>query len=290
MRAVPAARGDRLWRRLPAAAAWLAGLVAAAVGAFLVASVWPLLAGGGLAATLAGPWRPYAAPASYGIAPMIATSLLLAVGATALAVPAAIGMVAFIAGVGPRLLRRPVLAAVQFMTSIPTVVHGFVAVVVLVPLIRRTFTDGSGFSLLGAMLMVALLILPTIVLIVHAHLSRGDRAGYVACLALGLRPAQALALVVLPAARRSLAAAVTLGFCRALGDTLIALMVAGNAAQAPDSLLDSVRALTAHIALVLATDAFGPEYRSVAAAALVLFVVTAALSLGLRRLGGKDAA
>ena len=85
--------------------------------------------------------------------------------------------------------------------------------------------------------------------------------------ALGMSPVQALLGVVFPAARRSLTTALVLGFCRAIGDTLVALMVAGNAPQLPDSLLDSVRTLTAHIALVLATDSFSPEYRSISAAA-----------------------
>lgn len=279
-----------LARRAPAAAAWLAGSAAAGIALFLLATAWPLLTSGRLIESLSAPWRPYAAEPTYGIGAMVVASAVLAVGAVAVAFPLALGLVAFLEGIGPQPLRRPLLRLVQFMTSIPTVVYGFVAVIVLVPLIRGSL-GGSGFCLLGAVGMLALLVLPTIVLVWHAHLVQGERGILTACLALGMSPAQALSRVILPASRRSAVTALVLGFCRALGDTLIALMVAGNATEMPRSLLDSARALTAHIALVLATDAFSPEYRSVAGAACLLFLLTAGLSLGLRRLergGGRS--
>jgi phosphate transport system permease protein len=275
--------GNLLANRSPAAAAWLAGASTAAIAFFLFASAWPVLTSGRLVETFSLSWRPYAAEPSYGIGAMILASALLALVATALAAPLALGLVAFLQGIGPKRLRPPLLRLVQFMTSIPTVVYGFVAVIVLVPLIRE-YLGGSGFSLLGAVVMLALLVLPTVVLVWQAHVAQGERGVLNSCLALGMSPAQALACVILPASRRSAVSALVLGFCRALGDTLIALMVAGNATEVPGSLLDSARALTAHIALVLATDAFSPEYRSVAAAACLLFLLTAGISLGLRRL------
>ena len=270
-------------RRAPAAAAWLAGTAAVAIFAFLLTAIWPLLVSGDFGQTLSVRWRPFATEPSYGIGGMVVVSGLLALAATLLALPAALGLVAFIHGVGPVHLRRPLLRLVQFMTSIPTVVYGFVAVLILVPRIRGLL-GGSGFCLLGALGALALLILPTIVLVLQAHLARNANDTLVACAALGMSPAQALACVVLPAGRRSAVSAAVLGFCRALGDTLIALMIAGNATELPHSLLDSARALTAHIALVMATDSFSPEYRSVAAAACLLFLLTAGLSLGIRRL------
>src|SRR5262249_49838190 len=97
------------------------------------------------------------------------------------------------------------------------------------------------------------------------------------CAALGMSRLHTLCRVVLPLSRRGLLAGLMLGFCRALGDTLIALMVAGNAPQVPASPSDSVRTLTAQIALVLATDWHSPEYRSVAGAGLLLFVLTTVL-------------
>lgn len=281
--------GGRGFSTLTAAAAWFAGTVTAALVAFLLHTAWPLLVSGRIMATLTGPWRPFADPAAFGIGSMAVVSLVMATLAVALAFPAAVGVNVFVHGVGPRRLRRPVLALVQFMTSVPTVVYGFVAVVVLVPLIRRVAATGSGFCLAGAVLVLALLVLPTMVLVIHARLVQTDGGVGLACLALGLSPAQTLALVVLPAARGSLAAALVLGFNRALGDTLIALMVAGNAPQWPGSPWDSVRSLTAHIALVLATDTFSPQYRSVAAAGLLLFLMAGASSLLVRRAVGRGA-
>lgn len=273
---------------LATAAAWLTGAAVLAVLAFLLVSAWPLLVSGDIVQTLVGTWQPYATDAQYGVGPMILVSLLMAIGAVLLAFPAALGLAAFTHGVAPRPWRAPVLAIVQFMASIPTVVYGFVAVLVLVPLIRNAFDHTTGFSLLAALITLAFLILPTMVLVIDARLGRQDRRWSLACRALGMTHSQALEKVLFPQARAGLVTALVLGFCRALGDTLVALMVAGNAARVPSSLLDSVRSLTSHIALVLATDTFSPEYRSVAAAALVLFLLTSGLTISLRRLTERE--
>ena len=283
----PGRSHDPLLNRLAAGAALLVGAAALAIAGFVLFSTWPLLTSGSFGSTLTGSWRPFAASPSYGIGAMIATSALLSVLATALAFPTALGLAGFIHAVGPRWLGRLVLAVVQFMTSIPTVVYGFVAVMLLVPRIRQFSATGSGYCLLAAILTLALLILPTIVLVMHARLRQLAPPLLRTSQALGMTPAQALLDVVFPAARRSLTTALLLGFCRAIGDTLVALMVAGNAPQLPGSLLDSVRTLTAHIALVLATDSFSPEYRSISAAALLLFLLTALLSLVVRRLESR---
>jgi phosphate transport system permease protein len=283
----PGRRLNRWLDRLAGAAAALAGASALAIVGFILASAWPLLTSGALGSILTGTWRPYAASPSYGIGAMIAASALLSALAVALAFPAALGLVGCIHAVGPRRLGRGVLGVVQFMTSIPTVVYGFVAVMLLVPRIRQLGAVGSGYCLLAAILTLALLILPTIVLVIHARLGQLAPPLLRTGQALGMTPVQALLGVVFPAARRSLTTALVLGFCRAIGDTLVALMVAGNAPQLPDSLLDSVRTLTAHIALVLATDSFSPEYRSISAAALLLFLLTALLSVVVRRLESR---
>lgn len=279
----------QLLTHLASAAAWLTGGAVLAVLGFLVASAWPLLISGDFLRLVTSAWRPFAIEASFGVGPMILVSVLMATGATLLAFPAAVGLVAFTHGVGPRPWRRPVLNIVQFMASIPTVVYGFVAVIVLVPMIRNTFSQTTGFSLLAAALTLALLVLPTMVLVIDARLGRQDRQWSITCRAMGMTHSQALEKVLFPQARSGLITAVVMGFCRALGDTLVALMVAGNAARVPGSILDSVRSLTSHIALVLATDTFSPEYRSVAAAALVLFLLTTTLTVGVRHFAEKGA-
>ncbi len=274
---------------MAAAAAWMTAAAVVAVLLFLVASAWPLLASGRILTAWTGGWHPYAQPPSYGVGPMILVSVLMAAGAVTVAFPLALGLAAFAHGVGPRPLRRPVQGLVRLMAGIPTVVYGFVAVMVLVPFMRHSFAGTTGFGLLPAILTLSLLILPTMVLVIDARLGRQDQAWVVACRSLGMNHSQALERVLLPRARAGLVAAAVLGISRALGDTLVALMVAGNAAQAPGGWLDSVRSLTAHIALVLATDTFSPEYRSVAAAGLFLFLLTGGITLLIRRLaaGGE---
>ena len=282
--------GRNFLTHLASVAALLTGGAVLAVLVFLVVSAWPLLVSGDFLRLVVGSWRPFAVDASFGVGPMILVSILMAAGTTLLAFPAAVGLVAFAHGVGPRAWRKPVLNVIQFMASIPTVVYGFVAVIVLVPMIRDFFEKTTGFSLLAAVLTMALLVLPTMALLIDARLGRQDRQWATACLAMGMTHSQALEKVLFPQARTGLVSAVVMGFCRALGDTLVALMVAGNAARVPGSILDSVRSLTSHIALVLATDTFSPEYRSVAAAALVLFLLTSGLTMSVRHLAEKGAA
>jgi phosphate transport system permease protein len=280
---------DRWLRRVLGAAAALSAVAVLVILGALVGSCVPLLRSGDFLAVVTGPWRPYGAAPTFGIAPMILSSAAVALLAVAFAFPAAVGVCSFAHGVGPRWLRRPVLAAVHFMTSIPTVVLGFVSVFLLVPRLRQGLATGPGFCLLAAAIALAVLVLPTVVLVVHVHLRLVDPGVRLACDALGLSPVETQVHVLFPLARRGLATAAILGLARALGDTLIALMVAGNAAQWPTSPLQPVRTLTAHVALVLATDAASPEYRSVAVAGLLLFLITATLTLSIRRLGGREA-
>ena len=174
------------------------------------------------------------------------------------------------------------------MTSIPTVVYGFVSVFLLVPRLREWFAVGSGFSLLAAVLTLSLLILPTITLILQSRLANSTRRSGWLPTAMGFTTVQQMRCVLLPAASRGLAVAAILGFGRAVGDTLISLMLAGNAAQFPDSLFASIRTLTAHIGLVLATDSQSMAYQSVFAAGLVLFLLTGAVSLLIRKSGSKN--
>jgi phosphate transport system permease protein len=284
---MPAGPPDRAdcWMRH---ATWAATVVAAGgvllILAFLLVSVAPLVFSGEFLALLVGPWRPYAVPGEYGIGPMIAGSFILAPLALLVAFPASVGICCFAHGLAPRPLARVALAVVHWMTAVPTVIYGFVSVFLLVPLVRGAFSTGSGFSLLAATITLAILIVPTVTLMIHVRLEQLEPEAGLTCRALGMSPAQALRHVLLVQARPGLVAGAVLGFCRAIGDTLIALMVAGNAAQIPTSPTDSIRTLTAHIALVLATDWQSPAFRSIAAAAMLLFLLTAALTAAVRRL------
>ncbi len=257
------------------------GSVLAILG-FLCYFAVPIFSQGHLGEIFASDWRPF--QGRFGILPMIAGSLCLAAAAMGMAFPLALGLCGFAQGLGPRRLGRPLLGLIHFMTGIPTVIYGFVSVIFLVPLVRGLFPESTGYSWLTATLTLGLMILPTIVLVIQAQLQQVDARVRLAAAALGFSPAQTLLWVLAPLASRGLWAAAVLGFSRAVGDTIIALMVAGNAAQVPHSLLDSIRTLTAHIALVVATDSTSQAYQSIFASGLILFGLTAAVNLCLRRL------
>ena len=121
-----------------------------AILGFLLYFTWPLVAEGHLARVLAWHWRPF--QGQFGILPMIVGSAYLAASALAVAYPVGLGICGFAHGLGPRRLARVVMAAIHFMTGIPTVVYGFVAVFLLVPRIRGVFLQGTGFSWLAASL------------------------------------------------------------------------------------------------------------------------------------------
>jgi len=275
---------DRWMPRLLAGAALVSATAVLGILVFLVDSALPFFWSRDILSSLTTGWRPYDSPPTYGIGPMVVGSVALAVLATTLAFPTSVGICLFTQGVGPRWLGRAMLVVIHGMTAIPTVVYGFVAVLLLVPVLRGTAFGGTGFSLLAAGLTLSILILPTMTLLMRVRIERVDAEVALACAALGMSRVQTLRQVVLPLSRRGLVAGVVLGFCRALGDTMIALMVAGNAPQLPTSPADSIRTLTAQIALVVATDWHSPEYRSVAGAGLLLFLLTTGLTMAFQRL------
>jgi phosphate transport system permease protein len=283
------------WQRLERRQAGIKGLLLGAtviscgsvlaILGFLFYFALPIFSEGHLAEILSWEWRPF--QGRFGILPMAAGSLGLAVAAMGVAYPLGLGLCGFAHGLGPRFLGRAMMGLIHFMTSIPTVIYGFVSVIFLVPLVRGVFPESTGYSWLTAALTLSLMILPTIVLLVHAQLQQVDARVRLVSAALGFSPAQTLLWVMRPLATRGLWAAAVLGFSRALGDTIIALMVAGNAPQVPHSLLDSIRTLTSHIALVVATDSTSQAYRSIFASGLILFGVTVAVNLTLRRLQSR---
>ena len=264
----------------------VAGLVIAAILVLLAYFCLPLLTSHGLATVFSRQWQPFGG--HFGILPMCAGSLALATLSLALALPLALGICTLVHLLDRGFLARFLLALIHFMTSIPTVVYGFVSVFLLVPRLRDWFGVGSGFSLLAAVLTLSLLILPTITLVLQSRLAQIDPTLRLAAEAMGFTRVQQMRCVLLPATSRGLAVAAILGFGRAVGDTLISLMLAGNAAQFPTSLFASMRTLTAHIGLVLATDSQSMAYQSVFAAGLLLFLLTGMVSLLIRKSGNRN--
>ncbi len=262
----------------------MTGLSAVAIFSILILLGYfclPLLRADHLARVLSWHWQPFGG--EFGILPMCLASLALATLTLLLAFPMAMGICCLVHFLAPRPLARFFLGLTHFMTSIPTVVYGFVSVFLLVPVMRDWLHAGSGFTLLTAALTLTLLTLPTIVLVFNARLEQMDATLRLSAEAMGMTPVQQFRHVAVPAAGQGLAVAAILGFARALGDTLISLMLAGNAAQLPDSLFASVRTLTAHITLVLATDTHSMIYQSVFASGLILFLIMGTINSLIRR-------
>ena len=268
-----------------AVSAWISAAVVLSIFLFLAWFCRPLLDTTVLSSLLSWNWRPF--QGDFGILSMLTGSLLLASSSMLLAFPVGVGICCFVHGVGPPGPTRFVLWTIKLMTSVPTVVYGFVAVFVLVPLLRDVFRQGSGFSLLAAILGLAVLVLPTVVLMLHSQFLTIEPQVRLTAAALGMPPSQKLLHLVIPASGRGFLAAAILGLGRALGDTMIPLMLAGNAAQLPGSVFDSIRTMTAHIALVVATDSQSLAYLSLFACGLLLFMTTALVNLGLRMLAGS---
>jgi phosphate transport system permease protein len=236
-----------------AGAVCVVALFGVIVGALVVSAVKAGGSGGtGLAAVrgaFAVRWAP--AEGAYGIVPMIAGTFFAAVLATALAALAALGISCYLWAHDNRasaLLR----SLLRFMSGVPTVVYGVCGVFILIPFFRQVW-GGAGYNAAIVALVLALLILPTIVLVLDSALS--DRRQILLCAAsLGLSAEAAFIHVALAARKKQALSALLLGFSRALGDTLIALMLSGNTPVMPGGLFSSLRTLSGHISLLTATE------------------------------------
>jgi len=275
---------NRLCERVLFCVTAVSALSVLAIFAFLLWFAVPVFRGEALGSLLSWHWRPLRG--EFGILPMLTGSLCLAVSSMLLAYPLALGLCCFVHGAGAARAARPLLAVVRFMTSVPTVVYGLVSVFLLVPIIRSAFS-GSGFSWLAAGMTLAVLIIPTLVLLIDSQFRQVQESIGQTAAALGFTPVQQLLRLTLPLSRRGLGMAATLGFGRAIGDTLIPLMLAGNAARPPQSLLDPLRTLTSHIALVVATDSQSLVYSSLFACGVFLFLVSLLINLGNQALRGR---
>lgn len=234
--------------------------------------VGPLLAG--------RTWRPQ--NGQFGLAPMILGSLLATVGALALGVPLALGCAIFLAELAPRQVTALVRPAVEVLAGIPSVVYGLFGLMVVVPLARRVPVPGnSGFGLLAASAVLAVMILPTVASIAEDAIRAVPREYKEGALALGATHWQAITGVILPAARSGLVAAIILGTGRALGETMAMIMVIGNSVIVPQPLngnpltifLRQARTLTGNIAVEI-SYATGLHEQALFATGVVLFALT----------------
>ncbi len=211
---------------------------------------------------------------NFGIFPMMISSLSLASLATVFAFSWSFGLAVFLQGVGPRFLRNVVAFLIRAMASIPSIIFGLAGALYVVPLIRQ-YSHGSGYSLLATICTLSFFLLPFQTKLCSSAFAAAEERIGISADVLGFTKLQKIFWIVVPEAKIALYATLAMGFCRSLGDTMIALLVSGNSPQVPGSLFAPVRVLTAHIALVASTDSFSPIFDSlfVAVAFLLSFTV-----------------
>ncbi len=240
---------------------------------YLVISGLPAIREIGLAEFLFGrEWASTAAEPRYGILPFILTSVYGTAGAILIGVPIGFFTAVFLSKAANKRLRAAIQAAVDLLAGIPSVVYGLVGMLVLVPAIREVFDVPDGASLLAAILVLAVMILPNIIKVSITALDAVPKEYEDASLALGATPTETFFRVSVPAAKSGIAAAVVLGVGRAIGEAMAVMMVAGNVANMP-SLFQSVRFLTTAVATEMAYASPGSLQRqALFSIALVLFL------------------
>lgn len=269
--------------------AGLSVLAVVLITVFLFLSGVPAMAKIGLGQFLFGMrWEP--SLGLYGILPMIVSSILTTALAVALATLIGVLTAVFLVEVAPNWLARLLRPAINLLAAIPSVVYGFFGMLVVVPAIRNAFSTSQnaipGYSVLSVVIILTMMILPIIITLSENAL-RSLPANYKeASLALGATPMRTMFRVLIPAARSGIMAAIVLGMGRAMGETMAVIMVAGNAANMPTSLLSMVRTLTGNVALEM-NYASGIHREALFATGVVLFVFIMIINIVLNVLTRK---
>ena len=254
------------------AASILSGAITLIILGFMIVLAFPVFSDGLFFNMLTKPWSPD--QGLFGLGPMIIGTLLIAFLALLISFPVSLGCSFFVGIINPEGLGRYLKKLVELMTAIPTVIYGFVGIFLLVPLVRELFHKGSGMCILSAAIMLAILISPTMILFFVQSFKMVPQNYLNALDALGGNSAQKFLYVILPNAKKGIITGLILSFGRAVGDTLIALMISGNSVALPESILDSARTLTAHIALIIAADFDSIEFKTLFICGICLYIIT----------------
>lgn len=213
----------------------------------------------------------------FGILSMVLGSLFMTLGALALGVPLGLACAIFLSEFVSKKTMAVLKPIITLLAGIPSVVYGFIGVIVLVPFIREHF-GGPGLSMLAASIILGIMILPTIISISVDALQAVPNSYREGSLALGATHWQTIHMVVLKAARSGIVASIILGMGRAIGETMAVIMVSGNAVRIPHSILEPVRALTANIALEMGF-ATGDHRKALFATGVILFIIIMILNI-----------
>jgi phosphate ABC transporter permease protein PstC len=235
-----------------------------------------------------GNWRPTDAHPSFGIFSMILGSLAVTAGAMVIGVSMGLACAIVLTQFCHPRAVSVLKPAIELLAGIPSVVYGFIGVVILVPMIRE-YLGGWGLSVLAASLVLGIMMLPTVTSIAVDALQAVPRPYHDGSLALGATKWQTTRMVMVKAARSGIVAAVILGMGRALGETMAVIMVIGNPLAAPHSILDPARTLTSNIALEMSYAA-GEHREALFATGVVLFVIIMAVNIAALAFSRRHAA
>jgi phosphate transport system permease protein len=225
-------------------------------------------------------WYPISDPPKLGILPLIMGSLLVTLGAIAMAVPLGIAAAFYIAEVAPSRLRNILKSFVEILSAIPSVVLGFLGITILVPFLKRFLDLPTGLTAFAGSIMLAFMAMPTIISISEDAINAVPREYKEGAIALGATHWQTLHRVIIHGALPGIIAAAMLGIGRVFGETMAVMMVTGNAGVIPHSLFEPVRTLTATIAAEMGEAAKGsPHYYALFAIGIVLFVISFLINL-----------
>lgn len=226
-------------------------------------------------------WMPTAQPApQFGVLPIILGTLMVSFAAIAIALPFALAAAVFLSEIADKRLYKLLKPAIELLSGIPSVVYGFFGLIVVVPIVQKTFGLDVGETALSGAIILAIMALPTIITIAEDAMRATPDTLREASLALGANKWQTIYKVVIPHAKSGITAGVALGIGRAMGETMAVLMVCGNAAVIPHTLLEPIRTIPATIAAELGeAPQGGTHYSALFMLACILFVLTLLINL-----------
>lgn len=214
-------------------------------------------------------WKPSHTPQTFGILPMILGSLYITLGAIILGVPVGVLTAAYLAKFCNKKLYSFLKPSVNLMAGIPSIVYGFFALTVIVPIIKG-FVGGTGMNMITSSILLGIMILPTIIGLSESSIRSVPKSYYEGSVALGASHERAVMSVVLPAAKSGIISSIILGIGRAIGETMAVILVAGNQPRIPNNITQGVRTLTTNIVLEMAYAA-DTHREALIATAVVLF-------------------
>ena len=225
-------------------------------------------------------WYPTYDPPEYGIGALIVGSLAVTLFACLIAVPLGVLSAIYISEIAPASIKEVLKAVIELLAGLPSVVLGFFGMVIIAPWMQETFDLPTGLNIVNASVMLAIMAIPTISSISEDAIYAVPREFKEASYALGATKFETIIKVIIPAALSGISTAVILGMARAIGETMVVLMVAGGAAAIPHSIFDSVRPMPASIAAEMGEAPFrSGHYHALFATGIILFFVTLAFNL-----------